>query len=181
MCSFSSLCSIEECERSLYLIWMTLFHPRTPMPSCRGSVVTQFFILHKNAPCCVQGNVGCNSDTRAATLLKPLPISPLFPTIRTIPLPRRLLLHPHTTPMKPLIRTRRIITSNHISITHTLTNTILLIIPIPLILRILHLHILIILIPRRTILFTRRNGSPGFFIPSTTAAGGVLFRGSDGI
>ena len=152
---------------------MTLVHPRYQCRDVEPSVIPQCIILHENATCCVPDK----------PLKKTLPISSLFPTIRTIPLPRRLLLHPHTTPMKPLIRTRRIITSDHIPITHALTNTILLIIPIPLILRILHLHILIILIPRRTILFARRDRSPGFLIPPTTtaAACGVLFRGSGGI
>ena len=78
--------------------------------------------------------------------------------------------------MKPLIRTRRVITRHHIPVTHALTNTIFLIIPVPLILDILHLHILVVLVARGAVLFARGDGSAGFFV-AAAATSGVLFCG----
>jgi hypothetical protein len=62
--------------------------------------------------------------------------------IPTQPIPHRLRHQSRTLPMKPLILTIRVITRNHVSITHSLTITVLRIIR-AIIIRIRPLHIVI--------------------------------------
>lgn len=117
-------------------------------------------------------NAISNGKSNLHSLIFPLVLPPIpaLPTVRTEPLPDWFLLNGHTAPMKPLIRAIIIITRDHVSITHTVTNTVRLVITLPFFISILHLDILVLFIAYNALIFARRGRRAGFLVLATTPA-----------